>query len=74
MSLLVVKVNSITCRALLDTDAESSYASSVLLEKLNMQSFSKGTKWNEMMMHSVVTKIYAFKVKIKDLSGSFKFE
>ena len=71
---VVVRVNNITCRALLDTGAWSSYAHSALLEKLNIQPVRKETKQTEMMMHSTIRKIGAFEVKIKDLSGSFQFK
>ena len=59
---VVVKVNNITCRALLDTGAGSSYASSALLEELNMQPFRKETKQIEMMMRSTVRKNDVFEV------------
>ena len=71
---VVVKVNSITCRALLDTGAGSSYASSALLEKLNIQSVRKETNRIEMMMHSTVRETNVFEDEIKDLSGSFQFK
>ena len=57
---VVVKVNNITCRPLLDTGAGSSYTSSALLEKLNIQSVTKETKQIELMMHSTVKKIDLF--------------
>ena len=41
---VVVKVNNITCRALLDTGAGSSYASSSFMEKLNIQQVKKEIK------------------------------
>ena len=49
---VVVKVNNILCRALLDTDAGSSCASSALLGKLNLRPLRRETKRIEMMMHS----------------------
>ena len=47
----VVKGNNITCRALLGTDAAIFYASSALLEKLNIQPVTEAIKQVEMMMH-----------------------
>ena len=67
-----VNVNNITCRALIDTGARSSYESSALLEKLNMQPVRKDTKRIEMTMHSIVRKNDVFEVQIKDLSRSFQ--
>ena len=47
----VVKVSNITCRALLDTGAGSTFASSSLLEKLNMKPVRKETKRNKMIIY-----------------------
>ena len=69
---VVVNVNNVTCRALLDTGAGSSYASSALLKKLNLQPVRKETKRIEMMMHSTTRKIDVYEVEIKDVTGSFK--
>ena len=66
-----VKVDSITCRALLDTGAGSTYACAALIKKLSMQTVIKETKWIEMMMHSTVRKTDVFEIEIEDLSGSF---
>ena len=62
-----VKVNYITCRALLDTGAGSSYQSSALLGRLNIQPVRKETKRIEMMMHSIVRKIDVFVIEINEL-------
>ena len=46
---VAVKVNNITCRALIGTGSVSSYASTAFLEKLNVQPVKK-VKRIEMMM------------------------
>ena len=69
---VVVKVNNILCRALLDTSAGSSYTSSALLGKLNLRPIRKETKHIEMMMHSTTRKIDVFGIKINDVSGNFQ--
>ena len=71
---VVVKVNKITCRALLDTGARRSYGSSANREKVNKQPVRKQAIPIEMMMHSTVRKIDMFEVETKDLSGRFQFK
>ena len=71
---VVVKVNNIICRTLLDTGAGSFYASSALLEKLNVKPVRKEAKRIEMIIHSTIRKIYVFQVKIKDFNLSFEFK
>ena len=71
---VVVKVNNILCRALLDTGAGSSYASSALLGKLSLRPIRRETKGIEMMMHSTTRKIDVFEIEINDVSGDFQFK
>ena len=71
---VVVKVNNILCRALLDTGVGSSYASSALLGKLNLRPTRRKTKRIEMMMHSTTRKIDVFEIEINDASGNFQFK
>ena len=71
---MVVKVNNINCRVLLDTGAGSLYASSSLLQKLNIQPVRKETKLIETMMCSTVRTIGVFEAEIKDPKGSVKFK
>ena len=54
---VVVEVEGITCRALLDTGAGSSCASATLVEPLNRKPDHKGYKKIEMMMTSTSQKI-----------------
>ena len=71
---VVVKANNILCRALLDTGAGSSYASSALLGKLNLRPTRRETKRIEMMMHSTTRKIDVFEIEINGVSGNFQFK
>ena len=71
---VVVKVNNILCRALLDTGASSSYASSAILGKLNFRPIRRETERIEMMIHSTTRKIDVFEIEINDVSGDFQFK
>ena len=68
---VVVKVNNILCRALLDTSAGSSYASLAVLGKFNLRPIRRETKPIEMMMHSTTRKIDMFEIEINDVSENF---
>lgn len=68
---VVVKVEGIMCRALLDTGAGSSYASATLIERLNRQPDHKVYKKIEMMMSSTSQKIEMYKVGISNIKGDF---
>ena len=66
------KENNITYKEFLDTGAGSSYASSALLVKVNVQPIRKQTKPIEFIMPSI--KIDVFEVEIEDVSESFQFK
>ena len=68
---ILVQVNGITCRALLDTGAGSSYASATLTERINQQPIRKDYKRLEMMLHTTTKTIDIFQVQISSLDGSF---
>ena len=68
---VVVKVEGVMCRALLDTGAGSSYASATLIERLNRQPDHKVYKKIEMMMSSTSQKIEMYKVEISNIKGDF---
>ena len=68
---VVVKVNNILCRALLDTSAGSSYVSLAVLGKFNLRPIRRETKPIEMMMHSTTRKIDMFEIEINDVSENF---
>ena len=69
---VIVRVNGIKCRALLDTGAGSSYASSVLLQKINSRPIRRENKRIEMMMETCNKRIEIHKVTISSLENDFK--
>ena len=68
---VVVEVEGIRCRALLDTGAGSSYASVSLIERLNKQPDHKQLNRIEMMMTTTSQKVEMYKVQIPNMKGSF---
>ena len=71
---VLVKVDGITCRALLDTGAGSSYASGALLDRLKKRPGRKEYKRIEMMMQSTSKLIEVHQVTISDLDEKFKLQ
>ena len=53
---LVIEVQGVKCRALIETGAGSSYASSKLIKKINKKPLRRETKRIEPLKHSVVKK------------------
>ena len=53
---LAIEVEGVKCRALIDTGAGSSYASSNLINKINKKPIRRESKRIETLMHSVVKK------------------
>ena len=68
---VVVDVDGIRCRALLDTGAGSSYASAALISKLNRKPDRREYKTIEMMMTSTSQKIEMYKVQVSNIKGVF---
>lgn len=71
---VVVEVNGIKCRALLDTGAGSSYASSAILDHLGIRPLRQEFKRIEMMLGSVNKVIGVYGVTINSLNGKFRLE
>ena len=69
---VVVNVNGITCRALLNTGAGSSYASAALVKRLGKQPARTEHKRIDMMMCSTTQKIEQYDVKISSICGKFE--
>ena len=69
--MVVVMVDGVKCRALLDTGAGSSYASAALIKQLGNQPVRIDRKKIDMMMCSTNQKIEAYNVKVSDLRGEF---
>ena len=68
---VVVDVDGIRCRALLDAGAGSSYASAALSSKLNRKPDRREYKTIEMMMTSTSQKIEMYKVQVSNIKGVF---
>ena len=68
---VVVEVEGITCRALSDTGAGSSYTSATLVGRLNRKPDHKEYKKIEMMLPSTTQKIEMYKVLISSIKGNF---
>ena len=69
---LVIEVEGVKCRALIDTGAGSSYASSKLINKINKKPIRRETKRIETLMHSVVKKTEIYQFEIGDINQEFK--
>ena len=68
---VVVDVDGIRCRPLLDTGAGSSYASAALISKLNRKPDRREYKTIEMMMTCTSRKIEMYKVQVSNIKGVF---
>ncbi|KAK3742811.1 hypothetical protein QZH41_002740 [Actinostola sp. cb2023] len=72
---VVVNVNGIQCRALLDTGAGSSYASAALLSRLQKKRpLRRECRKIEMMMGSTTQVIELYKLTITSLQGDFQLD
>lgn len=69
---VVVNVNEITCRALLDTGAGSSYASATLVKHLGKEPARTECKRIDMMLCSTNHKIAQYDVSISSIRGKFE--
>ena len=65
--LVVILVDGVKCRALLDTGAGSSYVSAGLMNVLRKKPTRKETKHIEMMMNSTTKDTEVFKVQIENV-------
>ena len=71
---VVVDVNGVKCRALLDTGAGSSYASSAILDHLGIRPIREEFKRIEMMLGSNSKVIGVYGVTISSLNGKFRLK
>ena len=69
---LVIKIEGVKCRALIDTWAGSSYASSKLINKINKKPIRRESKRIETLMYSVVKKSEIYHFEIGDINQEFK--
>ena len=69
---LVIEVEGIKCRALIDTGAGSSYASSKPISKINKKPIRKESKRIKTLMQSVVKKAEIYQFEIGDTKQEIK--
>ena len=69
---MIAKVNGVKCRALLDTGAGNSYASSGLIDLINSKPIRRESKRIEMMLGSVNKVVSVHNLSINNLEGDFK--
>ncbi len=71
---VVVDVQGVKCRALLDSGSGSSYASSVLLEKIGAKSISSGIRQIEMMLSTTTRRMDVYNINVGSLSTTFAMD
>ena len=71
---VVVMVNGVRCRALIDSGAGSSYASAKLVDALKLQPVEKKTSRIDMLMTSKVAQLEIYKVKVQALDSDYELE
>ena len=71
---VVVKVNGIECRALIDSGAGSSYASAKLIERLNVKPVESKVKQVDMLMSTSTVRMESYQATVEAVNGSFQME
>ena len=71
---VLIKVDGIACRVLLDTPPVRSYLSAFLVSKLNKQPVKRESKKMEMMLYTATTNINIHDVQIENLQSEFAFK
>ena len=64
--LVVIEVEGVKCRALIDTGAGSSHVLSKLISRLNKKPIREESKRTETLIHSVVQKTAIYELQIRD--------
>ena len=70
---VIISVDGVKCRALLDTGTGSSYILSTIVSKVNKQPIGRDTKKIEMMLYTTNSKLSIYNVRIKNLEDEFEF-
>ena len=71
---VIIDVEGVKCRALLDTGAGSSYASAKLLDLLHKKPTETMIKRIEMLLGSTTTRVETFKVTVSAMDGNFSMD
>ena len=69
-----VKVNGIECRALIDTGAGSSYASTKLIDLLKIKPIDVKVKQVDMLLGTSVSRLETYKSCVESVYGDFKMD
>eukprot|EP00795_Rhopilema_esculentum_P011260 gene11260-21451_t len=69
---VVVKINGVDCRALLDTGVGSSYASATLINRIWVPASRVEQRKIEMMMHTTMRRIQVYNLKISNCDKDFE--
>ena len=72
--LVVIDIESIKCRVLIDTGAGASYASSTLIDRINKKPIRKQCQRIEIIMGSSTKSIPVCSVEIRDSDREFKLQ
>ena len=71
---VLVEVEGVSCRALLDTGAGSSYASAALLNKLPKRNHREEVRRVDMMLGSVTRRMEVSSINVKAVEGNFNID
>lgn len=72
--MMIVKVNGIKSRALLDTVAGSAYASETLVEKINIKRSRTEYRNIKMMICTTTRNIKIYQVEVSDVEGNYSID
>ena len=71
---VLIEIEGVKCRSLIDTGAGASYASSTLISHISKNPMQTTTKKIETLMDTNTRKIKIYSVKIQDIICEFGFE
>ena len=69
---VIVKINGVKCRALIDTGAGSCYASSTLINRIGIKPKRRESRKVEMLLHTTVRKIDIYDLELTSAVGEFQ--
>ena len=72
--IVTVKVNGVTCRAIVDSGAGSSYASAKLVSLLNHKPVDVKIKQIDMLMSSKLERLETYETEIQSVDGDFSMQ
>ena len=72
--IVTVKVNGVTCRALVDSGAGSSYVSAKLVSLLNKKPVDVKMKQIDMLMSSKMERLETYETEIQSVDGDFSMQ